>query len=439
MTNSSSLCKIKALAFVALLGTCVAVAAGFLGLPQSVMIAAAAVTLLSLIGVIVFQTRVEKEIARTRDVCIALGKGDFETRLTHITEGGDFGDFQWTINEMVDYIDSFVRESTATMECVSRNQYFRRILEDGMNGALLNGARIINAATQSVEAKMNGFVEVANDLDNSLKSVVEDINGTVSTLSDTVNTMGDTVEITREGANSAVSSSDETSASVQSISAAAEQMSSCIAEISQQVTHTSNIARSAVTEAQSSSQIIQDLSMRAEQIGTAIELIDKIAGQTNLLALNATIEAARAGDAGKGFAVVASEVKELAGQTARATEEISAYISSIQETTQKAVGSFAIIGKSIEDINESATAVAAAVEEQNASSKEIASSAARASQGTTYVAGNVKEISQSIGQVDQAGQQVLQVTGDLSTGAVKKVEALLTKMGVFMGELKKIA
>ena len=438
--NLSSLSKVKIAAFLAMGTAILSTLIGFLGgsAMQAISLLFLLGTLGSLTATLYFQRKLEKEIKRTKIVCKSLARGNFETRLTNIVEGGDFGEFQWALNEMTDTTDAFVREATAAMEYVSRNQYFRRILEDGMQGDLLSGARIINRATESVGAKMNGFVVIANDFDGSLKEVVKDINTTVSSLSKTANSMEETVALTREGADAAVSSSDETSVNVQAISAAAEEMSSCISEISQQVTRTSDIAQSAVQEAEESGRTVQELSQNAEKIGDVVQIIDKIAEQTNLLALNATIEAARAGDAGKGFAVVASEVKDLAGQTAAATEEISEQITGIQAATEKAIESFSGIGKTIGEINEAATAVAAAIEQQSAASQEIASGAGRAAAGTDYVAGNVKEINQGIAQVDEAAKQVLSVTGELSEHATKKVEALLGKMGVFMTELKKI-
>ena len=123
----------------------------------------------------------ESEIERMTKIVSALAKGDFESRLTHIREKGKFGEFQWALNEMVDAVDSFIREATAAMEHVSRNQYFRRILEAGMHGNLLSGARIINCAAHNVEDKMNGFVKVASDLDTSLSEVVQQINSTTQT------------------------------------------------------------------------------------------------------------------------------------------------------------------------------------------------------------------------------------------------------------------
>lgn len=439
MTNLSSLSKAKIMIFCAMAMTVIAAASGFSGADPAIE-AGLALAALALLGAgFYFISKINREIGRMKSVCRAIAKGDFEARITDICERGNFGDFQWAINEMTDSMDSFVREATAAMEYVGRNQYFRRILENGMQGSLLNGARVINRATESVGVKMRGFVNVANDFDGSLKQVVGDINATVLSLSGTARSMGDTVKATREGASSAAAASNETSANVQTISAAAEEMSSCISEISQQVTRTSDIARGAVSEAEDSRRVIEELSQSAEKIGEVVQLIESIAKQTNLLALNATIEAARAGDAGKGFAIVASEVKTLASQTGRATEDIGGQIAEIQQATQRAVQSFLKIGKTVSEINEAATAVAAAIEEQNAASREIASGAEKASGGTSHVANNVREISQSMDMVDESALQVLRVTEDLSEQATKKVQGLLNKMGVFMEELKKIA
>ena len=409
------------------------------GAPTLLMIVVSSISLLFLCALYFYQKRLEAQIRSTTEVCQALAKGMFEQRLTNIQDSGTVGELMWAVNEMADHVDAFIREATASMEYASRNQYFRTILEAGLHGSCLSGARIINRAMESIEEKMAGFTQVADEVDSSLKDVVKEIQGSVSSLKDMTSMMEEVVQVTQNGSKTAIQFSDETSLSVQTISAAAEEMSSSIAEISQQMNRTSEIAHVAVSKAEASGAMVQELAETSQKIGEVVSLIQDIADQTNLLALNATIEAARAGEAGKGFAVVASEVKDLAGQTAKATEEISSQIQSIQSATHSAVTAFAEIGDIIREINESATIVASAIEEQNAASREIASNAEKASGGTSQVAANVNEMGQSIGQVDEASKQVGVVTNKLAEYSAQKVEGLLEDMGKFMEELKKIA
>ena len=186
--------------------------------------------------------------------------------------------------------------------------------------------------------------------------------------------------------------SSRAQADVQAVAAAAEEMASSIAEITRQVSDAAAVANQAVAEARSTDETVRGLAESAGRIGDVVRMIAGIAGQTNLLALNATIEAARAGEAGKGFAVVASEVKNLAAQTAKATEEIGAQISAMQHATTEAVSAIRAIGATVERTSGIATAIAAAVEEQGAATHEIARSAAQVAEGTVTVTSRIQAV-----------------------------------------------
>jgi methyl-accepting chemotaxis protein len=181
-------------------------------------------------------------------------------------------------------------------------------------------------------------------------------------------------------------------ADVQSVAAAAEEMAASVTEISRRVGEAAEVASRAVAEARQTDATVQGLSDAAARIGDVVRLIGDIAGQTNLLALNATIEAARAGEAGKGFAVVASEVKSLAGQTAKATEEIGRQIAEMQGATAQAVTAIRGIGATVERTSEIATTIAAAVEEQGSATREIARSAAQVAEATSTVASRIQGV-----------------------------------------------
>ncbi|MGN6424475.1 MAG: methyl-accepting chemotaxis protein [Asticcacaulis sp.] len=200
---------------------------------------------------------------------------------------------------------------------------------------------------------------------------------------------------------------------VQSVAAATEELSASVHEINQQVARTSQVSQMAVSEASRSEEAIQSLSAAAGQIGEVINLIQAIAAQTNLLALNATIESARAGEAGKGFAVVASEVKQLAQQTAKATDDIRSKIAEIQSATHTTVDSIGAIVRTIEDIGGLTTAIAASVEQQGAATQEIAGNTNRAADGTRDVTAHMTVVQEGAEGAGQSAQSLLSLSADL--------------------------
>jgi methyl-accepting chemotaxis protein len=263
---------------------------------------------------------------------------------------------------------------------------------------------------------IRAFEAKAADLARSVSSASSDMEKAAKALSDTATRANQQAATVATAAGAA-------SAGVQTVASAAEQLAASISEISRQVTQSSHITGRAVHETKRTDGIVQALSDGAQRIGQVVELIASIAAQTNLLALNATIEAARAGDAGKGFAVVASEVKGLAGQTARATEQIGAQVSQIQTATREAVEAIRGIGATIEQVSAIATTIASAVEEQGAATAEIARNVQQTAGSTLAVTTNIAGVS-AADQVFAAAAQLSRQADELSSEVVTFVRGV---------------
>lgn len=230
--------------------------------------------------------------------------------------------------------------------------------------------------------------------------------------------MSAVAEETSRQSSVVVSTSTEVSANVQTVAASTEELLSSIEEIGRQVSQSSNITQQAVAEAERTDGKIQSLAEAAQRIGEVVNIISDIAEQTNLLALNATIEAARAGEAGKGFAVVASEVKNLATQTAKATEEITQQVSGIQSATKESVDAIQLISGTISKLNGIASAIAAAIEEQSAATQEISRSVQATATGTNEVSRTIKDVNSAAEESGRNASQLLGAAESLSQQTV---------------------
>ena len=260
--------------------------------------------------------------------------------------------------------------------------------------------------TEKKEQRRLALEAVASTFENNISNVLAELSNMSTSLEDTSSSMTTIAGDASRKASHITESAQQASSNVQTVASAAEELSSSISEIARQVSQSTQIASNAVSEVDNANEKVEGLAIAARKIGEVVALITDIADQTNLLALNATIEAARAGDAGKGFAVVASEVKNLANQTTKATEEITAQISGIQGATDDAVHAIESIGGTINQINEITSAVAAAVEEQGAATQEIARNVEQAATRTTTVTSDITDVNASVDETGQAATQV---------------------------------
>ena len=307
-----------------------------------------------------------------------------------------------TINHVdrYDEIGSIAR----TIGVFKNNSLERRRLEAERKTAETESAQRRKVELQSFvdefQANVGGIIDKVLHSSGEFESAARKLTETART----------TAHLSKESADASTQASEH----VRNAAAASEELTSSIAEISRRVQESNGIASTAVQQAVATDARMADLSRAGDRIGDVVKLITSIAEQTNLLALNATIEAARAGAAGRGFAVVAQEVKTLAGQTAKATDEISSHIVNMQSATQESVSAIKEIGQTIERINDIATSIAAAVDQQGAATQEIAKSVQAAANVTTEVAANVGDVASGANLTGETSAEIFKSAQVLS-------------------------
>jgi len=309
-----------------------------------------------------------------------------------------------------------------TIEVFRDNRIQRRQLEaDRVRGE--------QEAAQQRKADLCRFVD---GFQATVGGIVDHVLSSAGEFADVATQLSAAARATAEMSEQSADASRRASENVHSAASASGELSQSIVEIGQRVHESSAIAAEAVDQATATNARMADLASAGDRIGEVVKLITSIAEQTNLLALNATIEAARAGEAGRGFAVVAQEVKSLAGQTAKATSEISGHIANMQRATGESVGAIRLIGQTIERISAITSSIASAVEEQGVATRSIASAVDAAAGGTLAAASTSGNVARAAGDTGAASAQMLSSARDLSEQSAR----LKAEIGKFLDSVR---
>ncbi|MCJ2064639.1 nitrate- and nitrite sensing domain-containing protein [Methylobacterium sp. J-088] len=279
-------------------------------------------------------------------------------------------------------------------------------------------------AAENAEAQRAVALGLADSFERQVVGIVEAVSAAAAQLEASAHGMARAAQDTTDLGRAVATSADSAARSADTVAAATEELTASVREIGVQVGSSADLAAAATRDADGMAGEIRRLAQAAGSIGEIVAMISQIAGQTNLLALNATIEAARAGEAGRGFAVVAAEVKDLATQTARATEEIGAKVAEITGSTEASVRSIGGITAVIRNLARIGAEIAAMVEEQGAATAEIARTTAQTAQDTRGVSGHMTGVGEAADTASQGSAQVLQAAGDLSRQAGALREAV---------------
>ncbi len=328
-------------------------------------------------------------------------------------------------------VTEMVKNANTAKEAAEREQKQAEKLKNNVDSML----EVVNAAaegdlTKEVTVKgedaigqmgegLSGFLQKMRSNIQAIGHNAETLASSSEELTATSQQMAGNAEETSAQSGVVSAASEQVSKNVQTVATGAEEMSASIKEIARNATEASRVAGEAVTVAETTNTTISKLGVSSAEIGQVIKVITSIAEQTNLLALNATIEAARAGEAGKGFAVVANEVKDLANQTAKATEEISEKIGAIQSDTENSVSAIGEISEVINKISDISNTIASAVEEQTATTAEIGRNVNEAAKGTAEIAQNITGVAQAAQSTTQGATDTQNASGELSKMAAE--------------------
>jgi len=344
------------------------------------------------------------------------------------------------LNVAAKYVDEISRgliEASDVLKAMAANDYTHRVatstqrakITDNYNGDFNTIKNNLNACIEALAGLGVATNQTADTLEASVRSIGENAQALSSSsqqLSSTSQEMSSNAEETSAQANTVASATQQVTTNLNSVATGAEEMTSTVQSISSNASEAAKVAGEAVKTANAANATVAKLGESSAEIGQVIKVITSIAQQTNLLALNATIEAARAGEAGKGFAVVANEVKELAKQTAKATEDISQKITAIQEDTKRAVDSIGSVTSIINQINDISGTIATAVEEQSATTNEMSRNVQEAAKGSGEISQNIQGVAAAAESTTRGAQETLKAAQQLTEMATQ-LRALVDK------------
>jgi len=352
----------------------------------SMFVASGAATAIAIAAICFIFFGVTRPLANITDAMKRISGGALDTEIAGLTKSNEIGEMARALSV---FRDNLAENERLRIEQIRKDEEMT--------------AKIISERNS-----------IANAFQQTMGSLAERFASSSNEVADAARGLSASAEETSRQAHAVSSAAEGASSNVQTVAASAEELSASIREVSEQVANSAKIAHSAADEAGRTSDNIRALSAAANSIGGVLNLIKDIAEQTNLLALNATIEAARAGDAGRGFAVVAAEVKELAAQTAKATDEIAAKIGEIQEATGATVTSISSIVSTLNSIRDVTGAISSAIEEQRVATSEIAGNTHRAAEGASQVTVNMTEVGKAAGSTGSAATQLMSLSSALS-------------------------
>jgi len=350
--------------------------------------------------------------------------GDLEARITGITETGVLGELERMINKQLDITDAILRETSASLENAAKKRFFRRVLTDGMLGSFGRLANTTNETNRIMQSQIEEFDLLTNDLESSVKEVASTVSSASTELAATAEELSRTVAETAEQSRLIEDSSNVAAQNVGTVASAIEELSATSGEVQARVHRSKQSTDIAVEDIKQMDSNFGALKEATESINGMVTVIADIASQTNLLALNATIEAARAGEAGRGFAVVASEVKALSGQTARATDEITTKVESLQSAADKSAQFITRISDAVSQMAEANVSVSGSMDEQSGATTEISASVTQASEGTRNVSKTIQEVAGGIEMTRDATSAVSESAQELNTQAGRLQEEL---------------